>query len=101
MEPNNVERRKAPRYPIQARVVIHRHAGGPISATAVDISSSGMLVRLDQPMPFCLDEAVEVELELPAASDQPFSHWGMGRVVRLDGERSAIELRAGKFCLAP
>jgi len=97
MEPIDVERRKSPRYPIQARVVIYKRAGEPVSGAAVDIGSSGMLVHLDRPIPFYLGEDVTVEVELPPHSDKPFSPWGIGRVVRLDGERSAIQLCAGTF----
>jgi hypothetical protein len=97
MEPIDVERRKSPRYPIEARVVIHQGTGEPVSGAAVDISSSGMLVHLDRPIPFHLGEEVTVEVELPPHSGKPFSPWGIGRVVRLDGERSAIQLCAGTF----
>lgn len=100
MQPN-LERRKAPRCPIRANVVIHKPSGQSIPAAAVDISTSGMLVRFDRPVPFCLGEVVTVDVELPADSGQPFSNWGIGRVVRLDGERTAIQLRAGNFGSVP
>jgi PilZ domain-containing protein len=98
MESRNMERRKAQRYAIRTKVVIRREHGEPISAVATDISSSGMLVHPDPPAPFHLGEAVTVEVELPEDSDQPFSPWGIGRIVRLDGEKSAIQLSAGCFC---
>jgi c-di-GMP-binding flagellar brake protein YcgR len=97
MEAMNMERRKAQRYAIHTKVMIHREHGEPISAVATDISSAGMLVHPDQPAPFRLGETVTVEVELPDDSDQPFSPWGVGRIVRLDGEHSAIQLSAGCF----
>jgi len=92
-----VERRKAPRYRINARVVIRNERGDPVPAVVVDISSSGMLVHLDWPNPFQIGEAVTLEVALPHGVDAPLSPWAIGSVVRLDGERSAIHLHAGSF----
>lgn len=97
MEYEDKERRKSPRYPIEARVILYRQQGEPISANAVDMSSSGMLVRVDRSMPFSVGDEVTVEVDLPPGFDEPLSRWGIGTVVRLDGEHSAIHLRAGSF----
>ncbi len=97
MEQTNEERRKAPRYPIHTRVIIRRECGEPIPGVADDISTSGMLVHMDQPASFRLGEDVTVEVELPDDSDLAFSRWGIGRVVRVDREHSAIQLTAGSF----
>jgi len=91
------ERRRAPRYRINTRVIIRNERGEPIPAVVVDISSSGMLVHLDRPNPFQIGEAVTVEVALPHRVDAPLSPWAIGSVVRLDGERSAIQLHAGSF----
>lgn len=97
MESINADRRKAPRYPIHTKVMLRSEHGEPIPGVADDISTSGMLVHMDQPAPFHLGEEVTVEVELPDDSDRAFSPWGIGRVVRVDGERSAIQLAAGSF----
>ena len=98
VESNDSERRLAPRYTIPARVLMHREGGPQIPATAVNISSSGMLVRPDQPIPFDLGEAVTVDVELSCGCDKALSTWGIGVVARLDGECTAIQLHAGNFC---
>ena len=98
MESDNLERRSAPRYPIPARVVVHRESGAPIPATAVNISSSGMLVCPDQPTPLAIGEAVTVEVELTSHCEKALSAWGIGRVVRVDSGCTAVQLHAGSFC---
>ena len=97
MQYTDVERRRAPRYPLEARVVLHREGAEPVYGQAVNISSSGMLVHLAAPVAFAPGDAVTVELELPPNFDKPFSRWGIGSVVRVDEQQSAIELRAGSF----
>jgi len=82
---------------METTVVVRKESGETIPARAVNISSSGMLVRLEGPLPFHVGETVTVEVQLSSHSDRPFSSWGIGQVVRLDGRRSAIHLRAGSF----
>lgn len=96
-EPAEADRRVAPRYAGGARALIHRKRGGPVPATVVNISTSGMLLNLDQPTGFQLDETVTVEIQEPLNPEQAFSCWGIGIVVRLEPGRSAIHLRAGTF----
>ena len=91
------ERRKAPRFPREGKVVVRPAEGGPVSALAVNISSCGLLVHLDRAIPLRPGDAVTVEVELPADAPDAFSAWGVGRVVWLEGNESAIELRGGSF----
>src|SRR5271168_5243810 len=91
MESNDNNRRNAERYQINTPVIIRRVCGDSVSALAIDISSSGMLVRLDPPIPFELGESVTVEVELAQHTDKPFSPWGIGRVVRVDTETCAVQ----------
>ena len=94
---NAAERRKEPRFPIKARVLVHKTDGGTIPATAADISSSGMLLCVEHPSAFVIDEVVSVEVELPNDAPDSFSAWGLGKVVRADGCRFGIQLYAGAF----
>jgi len=91
------ERRRAIRYPIEAQVKIHTTCGQCLSATAVNISSSGMLLQMLQPFPFNLGDQVTVEVDLPDHADKALSAWGLATVVRLDGLRSAVQLSGGHF----
>ncbi|MGA2182240.1 MAG: PilZ domain-containing protein [Bryobacteraceae bacterium] len=97
MEYEHTERRKEARYPIEANVIVHKNSGANISATATDISGAGMLLHVEQPSEFSLDETVTVEAELPDIPGKPFSAWGAGRIVRIDGCRFGIQLYAGTF----
>jgi hypothetical protein len=97
MELNNIERRRAERYPAEAKVVIRKENGEPISAVALDISSSGMLVHLDEPMTFHPGAEVGVEVESYPYPGKPFSPWGIATVIRVDDKRFGVQLRAGSF----
>lgn len=93
----NGDRRQAERYRIDTSVIVRRGDGEPIPAVVADISSSGMLVRLRGSCPFQVGEDLTVNVELSDYSDKPLSHWGLAKVVRLDGDRCALHLTAGSF----
>jgi hypothetical protein len=93
----DTERRQAQRYRIDARVIIRRADGERVPGVVADISGSGLLVRPDRPCPIRVGEAVTVEVEFSGHADKPLPHWGVGRVVRLDGDRIALQLAAASF----
>lgn len=82
---------------MKTRVSIRKASGETIFATAVNISSSGMLLHLEPASPLQLGEEVTVEVALAEEPEQPLSTWGLATVVRLDGLQSAIQLSAGSF----
>jgi len=94
---NPEERRRAVRYPIEAQVIIQTKSGQSLTAKAVNISSSGMLLQLSQPFPMNLGDEVTVQVDLPNEPDKALASWGLGTVVRLDGLHSAVHLSAGHF----
>lgn len=71
--------------------------GETFPATAMDISSSGMLLHVGLPCPLDLGEEVNIEVDLPDSPDKALSVWGLAKVVRLDAAHSAVQLRAGSF----
>ena len=97
MESSPEDRRRATRYPVEAQVNIHAKSGHTFTAAAVNISSSGMLLKIAQPFPLSLGEEVTVDIDLADSSDKALSVWGLAKVVRLDGQHSAIHLSAGSF----
>jgi len=97
MEDQTQERRRAQRYPIAARATVRRASGETVSATSVNVSSSGILLQVEEPGRFEIGEEVSVELDLPPDHDQPLSVWGVGKIVRLDAQQQAIQLDAGSF----
>jgi len=98
VELQHFERRATPRYTIPARVLLVPENGPRIPALAVNISSSGMLVHPDRPFRVSPGESITVEVELPGGCDKALSTWGIGIVVRVDENGTAIHLRAGSFC---
>ncbi|HTR39472.1 MAG TPA: PilZ domain-containing protein [Bryobacteraceae bacterium] len=97
MDQKSSDRRKEPRYPLSAQVLLRKENGESVYATAIDISSSGMRLQIDGPASLELNEVVTVELELPDQPEKPFSSWGIGRVAHLDSTRMGVELSAGRF----
>jgi c-di-GMP-binding flagellar brake protein YcgR len=97
MDDKGFERRKETRYPVEANVTVRKKGGETIQAKAVDISSSGMRLRLGGGCPLGLDEEVTVEVQLPDGADRPFSSWGLGRVAHIDSNGAGIQLYGGQF----
>ena len=98
----HVERRRETRYPLEAKVLIRKKSGETLRASAVNISSSGMRVCIEQePCPLQLDDEVTVEVELPDSPGKPFSAWGLGRVAYLDRAVAGIQLFGGEFDAHP
>jgi c-di-GMP-binding flagellar brake protein YcgR len=92
----NIDKRREPRYPIEAEVIVHRN-GEDLTAHAVNISASGMLLTLEPPSSLRLDEEVSVDVELPDDPSKPLSSWGIGKVIREDRGSFAIQIFAGMF----
>jgi hypothetical protein len=93
----DADRRIAPRYPLEVKASVHKKNGETVVATAANISTKGMLLQVDQTSGFQCGDEVTVEIELEGLADQPFSNWGVAKVVRVDGCTFGIELQAGTF----
>jgi hypothetical protein len=97
-EDQNGERRKEPRYLVEAKVIVRKKSGEVFPATAIDISSSGMRLRRYQSCPLDLEDEVSAEIEVPEFPDKPLSSWGYGRVAYKKNERGiGIQLFGGRF----
>jgi hypothetical protein len=97
----SADRRKEPRYPLVAKVIVRTKSGEAIHATAIDISGSGMKLTLEQPSLLAIDDEVTVEVELPDRPEKPFSVWGLGRVAYIDDAGAGIQLHGGQFDSLP
>jgi PilZ domain len=92
------ERRKEPRYPIDARVIVRRKSGEQVRLRAMDISGSGMRLCFEgQPPALALDEEVTIEIELAADPDEPLWNWGFGRVAYMREGCAGIQVYGGQF----
>jgi Tfp pilus assembly protein PilZ len=91
------ERRRETRFSAGAQAILRRREGGDTySAMTLDISTGGLLLALS-PNPFAVGDELLCEIALPDAPDQAFASWGVGRVVRVDDSKAAIELKSGVF----
>lgn len=98
MEDRVPERRKEPRCTMEVQAVLRRLKDGEsFPAITLNISSQGLLLRPTQRHPLQVGDDVLCDLALPNGAETAFSYWGIGRVVRVDRENAAIELKAGVF----
>lgn len=96
METDTTERRREPRFPVDAEAVV----GLPnshefVSATATNLSGAGALLRFAKPVQLAVGDWVVCDFKIRDDPDVPLPYWGAGRVVRADGWSAAIELSAG------
>ena len=78
-------------------MIVHKHSGETISATAANISGGGMFLHVEQPSGLSIGDPVTVDVELPDDPDRPFAAWGIAKVVRFTGSHFGIQLSAGTF----
>jgi c-di-GMP-binding flagellar brake protein YcgR len=97
MQQKWAERRREVRYPVEAPVTVRRNNGESMDAIAVDISSSGMRLRLGERCPLQIGEEITIEIQILNQPDQSFFSWGVGRVAHIDGGDAGIQLSGGQF----
>ena len=97
MEHEPTERSLEARYPIKAKVIVHKNSGETISAIAANISGGGMFLHVEQPSGLRIGDPVTVDVELPDDPDKPFAAWGIAKVVQFTGSYFGIQLSAGTF----
>jgi len=97
METNRIEKRRAPRFPIPVPAIVRDASGQTARATVVNISSSGILVKVEEPLAFAPADEVMIEVDLPDDPEKPLPAWGIAKVVRVEGSRIAVELTSAGF----
>ena len=100
MDPSgqNSDRRREPRFSIGAQAILRlSDSDETYPALTVNISSSGLLLKLMGACPFEVGDHVVCEVALPNSPNEALATWGVGHVVRVDETRTAIELRSGIF----
>ena len=95
--PDPIDRRREPRFAIGAKATLQRDPGDQYPAVTLNISSGGLLLKIEDTNPFAIGDQVVCEIALPDVADGAFAEWGIGHVVRIDHANAAIELRAGVF----
>lgn len=94
----NMERRKEPRFGVGGRCVLKNAEGDQnYDAKIVNISTGGLLLETLVPHPFKVGDEVSCRIAVPEDAERPFASWGLGRVVRVDERKTAVELMAATF----
>jgi hypothetical protein len=97
MDISLMEKRRAPRLHIPAPATVRKESGEKAAATVVNISSSGVLLELAEPLEIAPGDKVMVDIDLPDDPDRPLPAWGFAQVVRIEGMRLAVELFTAGF----
>jgi hypothetical protein len=93
-----MEKRREPRFDIQAGAVVRLHRDGDIvSATTVNISGCGVLLQFGAPVRIAVGDAVVCEFDITDERGAMLPCWVDGTVVRVDGARIAADFRAGTW----
>ena len=99
MESEHPEKRREPRYPIQAGASVTVNKSGLITrATTVNKSGSGVLLHFEEAVQLALGDQVTCEFQVSHDADKPLPYWGVGHVVRVEGCCIGIEFKAGVLC---
>jgi hypothetical protein len=97
-KPDHAERRKEPRFPIEAGATVEVSSNGKLAgATTVDMSGSGVLLDFEEPVALAPGDPITCEFRVSHDSASPLPYWGVGKVIRVTDRRVAIELIAGGF----
>jgi len=97
MADNAADRRREPRFEIGAQAVVWRpNENEKYRAVTLNISGGGLLLQLNS-HPFEVGDEVTCEIELAEPQEHPFASWGVGQVVWVDQNNTAIELKSGIF----
>jgi hypothetical protein len=82
-----LDKRREDRYLLATEAILKRKTGEQVLAFTLNLSGSGVLVALRNPI---LNVGEEVRCEIRLYEDKPPQSWGIGRVVRVDDSRVAI-----------
>jgi hypothetical protein len=96
MQPDGIDQRREPRFPIQTGAAVEVQKRGQIvNATTVNISGCGVLLEFEIPTQLAVGDPVVCEFRVTRQADKPLPCWGVGDVVRVDGCRVAVDFKAG------
>ena len=96
MKPVCQDKRRATRFLIEAGATVEVSSNGRIArATTENMSGCGILLRFKEPVQLAVGDEVTCDLQVLHADDEPLPYWGLGSVVRIDGCRVAMDLKAG------
>lgn len=88
-QPTGPNRRTEPRHPIRTAAILERKTGNKLVGSTVNVSGSGVLLDLAHAADLALGEEVGCSIQI--YGDKPPQAWGVGKIVRVDRCRVAIE----------
>jgi hypothetical protein len=95
MQPIFDDRRREPRFSIQAGAVVGlRRDGQVVNAITINMSGCGVLLQFPAPVDLTVGDTVVCDFHLPDETGRLLPCWAEGIVIRLDGNRVAIDFRS-------
>jgi hypothetical protein len=97
MESEHLKERE-PRFPIEAATSVETCKNNQTSsATTMNMSGSGVLLHFEGPIQLAVGDHVSCEFKISHDADKSLPYWGVGSVVRIQGDLVAIEFKGVGF----
>jgi len=101
MQPTFDDRRREPRFSIQAGTVVALRRGErTVKATTINMSGCGVLLEFAEPVDLAVGDIAVCDFDLPDESGKMLPCWADGTVTRVDGNLIAIDFRCGAWTVA-
>jgi hypothetical protein len=96
MSDDHDERRREDRIPVEADASVESSDKGRTAhAKSINMSSAGVLLRFDEPVPLAVGDRVTCDFLMHHEPSLPLPYWGLGRIVRVGaGGTVAVELQS-------
>ncbi len=95
---SGIDRRRSTRYPIETDAIVQAEKmGEPRTAKTVNVSTGGVLLRPNTKWNLAVGDEVSCDIDLHDDPEKALPFWGVGNVVRVDQDSTAIELKAAAF----
>jgi hypothetical protein len=96
MDPTSTDKRREPRLEIRAGTAIALYKKAQVlNATTVNMSGCGVLLQLADSVHLAVGDSVMCDFNVQGQADQTLPCWAEGTVVRVEGDRVAVDFRGG------
>lgn len=90
--------RKEPRFLIEIGTAVEvNNSGRAIRATTINVGGCGVLLQLQELVPFLVGDPVFCDFNIADQTQNPRPHLAWGKVVRVEGRCIAVAFKAGCF----
>ena len=88
------DRRFEDRFPVETQVTVEVTGTNEVlDGTSINASGGGLLLRFEEAVKLAVGDEVMCDIKVNGAH-KPLPHWGLGHVVRIEGNFVGIELSA-------